>query len=216
MNLDNIRVLTHSAIRLQSNRGIVIYCDPYDLTEAPHDAHIVLITHDHYDHLSPEDYAKVANKDTVVVAPASLEQQVSGLEAARTVLLTAGDSTEIDGIALSAVPAYNVEPERLQFHPKANGWLGYLIALDGSTVYISGDTDENEDIDAVSCDVALIPIGGTFTMDAHQAAAYINTIKPKVVIPTHYGTAVGTKEDVEVFEPEVDAGITVVRKMEWH
>lgn len=214
--LDNVRVLTHSAIRLETPDGKALYFDPYDLVEAPHDAAVVFVTHNHYDHLSAEDYAKVANADTVLVAPATIEADVAPLEAAGKKLVSWGDAFEVAGVSVKVVPAYNVQPERLGFHPKENQWVGYLITMDNTTYYVSGDTDENEDTDQVRCDVALIPIGGTFTMDPQQAAAYINTIKPKVVVPTHYGTAVGTKEDVEAFEPLVDADVAVVRKMEWH
>ncbi len=215
-SLDNVRVLTHSAIRIQADDGTVLYADPYDLTQQPHDADVVFITHGHYDHLSFEDYARVAKPETVVVAPASLRDEVAHLDTAKTILLSAGETAEVCGVKVSAVPAYNVQPERLQFHPKENKWLGYVLTIDGATYYISGDTDQNEDNEQVHCDVALVPIGGTFTMDAHQAADFINTIKPQFVVPTHYGTVAGTKEDVEVFEPLVDEGITVVRKMEWH
>ena len=214
-NLSNVRVLIHSAIRIQAEDGTVVYADPYDLVEEPHDADVVLITHGHYDHLSPEDYAKVAKSNTMVVAPASCGDEVASLRASKVVLLSAGESAEVCGITVEAVPAYNVEPERLQFHPKENGWLGYILTIDGATYYIAGDTDQNEDTEQVRCDVALIPIGGTYTMDAKQAANFINTIKPQLVVPTHFGTTVGNKEDVEVFEPLVDDGITVVRKMEW-
>ena len=214
--LENVRVLTHSAIRIQAEDGTVVYSDPYDLVEEPYDADVVLITHGHYDHLSPEDYVRVAKPETVVVAPASLKEEVAALNAAKIVLLAAGESAEACGAKIEAVPAYNVEPERLQFHPKENAWVGYILTIDGTTYYIAGDTDQNEDTEKVRCDVALIPIGGTYTMDAKQAAAFINNMKPRFVVPTHYGTAVGTKEDVEVFEPLVNDGITVVRKMEWH
>lgn len=214
-NLQNVRVLIHSSIRIESKNGTVLYSDPYDLVDETHDADVVFITHGHYDHLSPEDYARVAKPETVVVAPAVLESEVAALSAGSVVLLNAGDTTEVCGIKVEAVPAYNIQPERLQFHPKENKWLGYILTIDGATYYIAGDTDQNEDNETISCDVALIPIGGTFTMDPVQAAAFINTIKPRFVVPTHYGTTVGNKEDVDAFEPLVDSSITVIRKMEW-
>lgn len=214
-NLQNVRVLIHSSIRIESENGTVLYSDPYDLVDETHDADVVFITHGHYDHLSPEDYARVAKSETVVVAPAVLESEVAALSAGSVVLLNAGDTTEVRGIKVEAVPAYNIQPERLQFHPKENKWLGYILTIDGATYYIAGDTDQNENNETISCDVALIPIGGTFTMDPVQAAAFINTIKPRFVVPTHYGTTVGSKEDVDAFEPLVDSSITVIRKMEW-
>lgn len=214
-NLQNVRVLIHSSIRIESENGTVLYSDPYDLVDETHDADVVFITHGHYDHLSPEDYARVAKPETVVVAPAVLESEVAALSAGSVVLLNVGDTTEVRGIKVEAVPAYNIQPERLQFHPKENKWLGYILTIDGATYYIAGDTDQNEDNETISCDVALIPIGGTFTMDPVQAAAFINTIKPRFVVPTHYGTTVGNKEDVDAFEPLVDSSITVIRKMEW-
>lgn len=214
-NLQNVRVLIHSSIRIESENGTVLYSDPYDLVDETHDADVVFITHGHYDHLSPEDYARVAKPETVVVAPAVLESEVAALSAGSVMLLNAGDTTEVRGIKVEAVPAYNIQPERLQFHPKENKWLGYILTIDGATYYIAGDTDQNEDNETISCDVALIPIGGTFTMDPVQAAAFINTIKPRFVVPTHYGTTVGNKEDVDAFEPLVDSSITVIRKMEW-
>lgn len=214
-NLQNVRVLIHSSIRIESENGTVLYSDPYDLVDETHDADVVFITHGHYDHLSPEDYARVAKPETVVVAPAVLESEVAALSAGSVVLLNVGDTTEVRGIKVEAVPAYNIQPERLQFHPKENKWLGYILTIDGATYYIAGDTDQNEDNETISCDVALIPIGGTFTMDPVQAAAFINTIKPRFVVPTHYGTTVGNKEDVDAFESLVDSSITVIRKMEW-
>lgn len=215
--LESVRVLTHSAIRLQSSNGVVIYFDPYDLTDAQslHDADAVLLTHTHYDHLSPEDIARVSNESTIIIAPTSAIDEVAkaGLQVA--IPMDAGDACEVRGIAIMAVPAYNVEPERLGFHPKENGWLGYLATMDDKTYYIAGDTDQNPDNEKVRCDVALIPIGGTYTMDAKQAAAFANTIKPGFVVPTHYGTAVGVKEAADEFEPLVDPSIAVIRKMEW-
>ena len=218
LSLENVRVYTQSAIRIEGARGTVAYLDPFSLTdaEAAHDADYVLITHAHYDHLSPEDYARVAGEKTVVVAPASMASEIAGLGAAATHLMAAGEKIELPGLTVEAVPAYNVEPERLAMHPQANGWLGYVITLDGEPMryYVSGDTDQNADNEAVSCDVALVPIGGTYTCDPRQAAAFVNTLRPAVVVPTHYGSIVGTYDDFDAFAAAVDPAIAVVRKLE--
>ena len=210
----NVRVLTHSAIRMESEYGAVLYFDPFDLTEEFHDADAVIVTHSHYDHFSPEDIKKVAKDGTILIAPESCAGEVAA--AGLPVLtLAAGEATAVKGNVVHAVPAYNVEPERLGFHPKENGWLGYLLVMDDITYYIAGDTDQNPDNEGLRCDVALIPIGGTYTMDPAQAAAFANRLRPRIVIPTHYGTAVGAKKAVDEFEPLVDEKIEVMRKMEW-
>lgn len=221
INLDNVRVLTHSAVRIESSDGTIVYFDPFQLTEAPHDADVVFITHDHYDHFSPADAAKVARAGTVVVAPVGCAGAIqSALDGVKLMLAHPGETLEIPGadgatLRVETVPAYNVEPERLQFHPKANGWLGYMIDIDGVRLYVSGDTDQNPDNEHVACDVAIVPIGGTYTMDAAQAAAFVNALRPKATVPTHYGTAVGPKDAVDAFIPLVDPSIEVAVKMEW-
>lgn len=219
-NLTNVCVLAHSAIRIESAAGTVAYFDPFHLVEAPHDADYVLVTHTHYDHLSPEDVAKVACGKTHVIVPATCVDEarsaLAGAADGRTpeVLgMNAGGTLELDGLKIEAVPAYNVEPERLGFHPKENAWVGYVIELDGVRYYVAGDTDQNPDNETVTCDVALIPIGGTYTMDPHQAAAFANTIRPQIVVPTHYGDIVGTLDDEDTFAAEVNESITVVLKI---
>ena len=218
VSLENVRVFTQSAIRLEGARGTVVYFDPFALTdaEAAHDADYVLITHAHYDHLSPEDYARVASEKTVVVAPASMTGEVAGLDAAEVHLMSAGEKLELPGLCVEAVAAYNVEPERLGMHPQANGWLGYVVTLDGEPAryYVSGDTDQNPDNEVVRCDVALVPIGGTYTCDPHQAAAFVNALRPAAVVPTHYGSIVGTYDDFDAFAAEVDPAISVIKKLE--
>lgn len=216
-SLEDVRVFTQSAIRIEGAAGTVAYFDPFALTdaEAAHDADYVLITHAHYDHLSPEDYARVAGEKTVVVAPASMAGEVTGLGAAATHLMSAGEKIELPGLTVEAVPAYNVEPERLGMHPRENGWLGYVVTLDGEPTryYVSGDTDQNADNEVVSCDVALVPIGGTYTCDPRQAAAFVNALRPHAVVPTHYGSIVGTYANFDAFAAAVDPAIEVVRKL---
>ena len=127
----NVRVLTHSAIRMESEYGAVLYFDPFDLAEEFHDADAVIVTHSHYDHFSPEDIKKVAKDGTILIAPESCASEVAA--AGLPVLtLAAGEATAIKGNVVHAVPAYNVEPERLGFHPKENDWLGYLLVMDDS------------------------------------------------------------------------------------
>lgn len=217
-SLENVRVFTQSAIRIEGAAGTVIYFDPFSLTdaEAAHDADFVLITHAHYDHFSPKDYARVASEKTVVVAPASMAGEVAGLGAAETHLMGAGERLELPGLCVEAVPAYNVEPERLGMHPQANGWLGYVVTIDGEPTryYVSGDTDQNPDNETVSCDVALVPIGGTYTCDPRQATAFVNALHPAAVVPTHYGSIVGTYANFDAFAAEVDPSIAVIRKLE--
>lgn len=219
-SLENIRVFTQSAIRIQSKDGVVIYLDPFSLTdaEAAHDADYMLITHAHYDHFSPEDIARVAGDHTELVAPASMGAEVARVAdeigATAVHLLQAGGRLELSGVAVEAAPAYNVEPERLGMHPQTNGWLGYVLTVDGVRYYAAGDTDQNPDNEQVACDVALVPIGGTYTCDPHQAAAFVNALHPKVVVPIHYGSIVGVPENFDEFASEVAAGIEVVRKVE--
>ena len=217
-SLENVRVFTQSAIRIEGVAGTVVCFDPFALSdaEAAHDADYVLITHAHYDHLSPKDYARVAGEKTVVVAPASMAGDIAGLGAAETHLMSAGERLELPGLCVEAVSAYNVEPERLGMHPRENGWLGYVVTIDGEPTryYVSGDTDQNPDNETVSCDVALVPIGGTYTCDPRQAAAFVNALRPRAVVPTHYGSIVGTYADFDAFAAEVDPFISVIRKLE--
>ena len=205
--LDFITINEHSSIRI--DEGKIIYSDPYNIRNAAHDADIILITHSHFDHYSPDDIRKIMKSDTVIVCPTSVaEPQELGLTVKQ---VTAGEKFEILGIGFEAVPAYNMGKP---FHPQSNGWLGYIIdSPEHGRIYIAGDTDITPDNKQVKCDIALIPAGGTYTTDASQAAELANAIHPKYAIPIHYGTVTGSPADGEKFRKAVDSSIEVVIKL---
>ena len=210
---ENIEVFTQSSIKITAREG-VIYADPFKMRGEPHDADYILITHDHYDHFSPEDIEKVAKAETVLIVPEKMEgkaKEVSRL-VSRIVTVKPGNSYDTDGLEFETIPAYNnMKP----FHPKSAEWVGYIISADGHRIYIAGDTDATKEAKEVKCDIALIPIGGTYTMDAKKAAELINAISPVIAIPTHYGSIVGRKEDAEVFAENVKAPVKVEIKMQY-
>ena len=195
--LDGIQVLCHSSIRMK--RDMTIYFDPFQINHDYNDADILLITHDHYDHYSEEDIDRVVKKDTIVVAPMDLKEKLlnHGFQIEQIVLVEPNQNYQIKGIEVHTIPAYNTNKA---FHKKEYGWVGYLIMLDGITYYIAGDTDITEENLQVRCDVAFVPIGGTFTMDYKESAELANTIKADIVIPTHYGSIVGDKKDATKFK----------------
>ena len=202
--LENIEVLTHSSIRISKNK--IIYIDPFNIEKNYNDADLIFITHDHYDHYSEEDIDKVKKDYTVFIVPEELLTKLLKKGIRQDCIITAqpNQTKRILGIRFETVPAYNVNKT---FHPKENGWVGYIVDIEGIRYYIAGDTDINEDNKKVQCDVALVPVGGTYTMDFKEAARLINEIKPKIAVPIHYGSIVGTKQDaidfVKLLHPSI-------------
>ena len=194
--LENIEVLCHSCIRI--NKEITIYFDPFKIEKNYNDADIIFITHDHFDHYSKEDIKKVYKNDTFIVDPKTLLNTLldDGFNKDYLFIVEPNKNYNINKINFETVPAYNIDKK---FHPKNNNWVGYIINLDGYKYYIAGDTDITEDNKKVKCDVAFVPIGGTYTMNFKEAANLINEIKPQIAIPIHYGSIVGTTEDAENF-----------------
>lgn len=180
----DIFVNTRSSIKLTGTK--TIYFDPLEIEGAPHDADMVFITHEHYDHFSPEDIRKVIKADTQLIVPQVMLDMV--MENQFPVASVHGifplQTQDFDGVKCQAVPAYNIGKA---FHPKDNQWVGYLVELDGKTYYAMGDTDVTEEAVAVDADVEFVPIGGKYTMDAAEAAEYINKKQPELVVPIHYG-----------------------------
>ena len=210
MDLNHITINTQSSIRIEGSK--VLYFDPFKIDAAACDADIIFITHEHYDHFEPDSIGKIKKENTVLVAPESMKKKVlseSGIAADKCVFYQPGETHELESVKVETIPAYNkLKP----FHPKAKKWQGYIVTMDDVRYYVAGDTDVNEDIKKVQCDVALIPIGGHYTMDKKQAADYIADLKPKAVIPTHYGSIVGSEEDgreIKSYLEKLDKGIQV-------
>lgn len=209
MNVDNITVNTQSSIKLSLSK--TIYFDPFKIDSDMHDADIIFVTHDHYDHYDTDSIKKVKNENTIIVAPKSMEEDVKKLEFKDYVLLNPNEETNIDNINIKAVRAYNIGKP---FHSKENDWLGYVVNVDNITYYVAGDTDDTEEALSVTCDVALIPIGGRFTMDVLEAATLAKSINPKVVIPTHYGSIVGNINDGKELRNNLNGtNIEVIEKL---
>ena len=210
--LEYIEVLCHSSIKI--NKEKVIYIDPFKIDKNYNDADIVFITHDHYDHYSEEDIDKVINENTIIIIPEELLTKLlrKGINKNAIITVEPNKNYMVQGIKFETISAYNTNKT---FHPKENGWVGYIIIINGIRYYIAGDTDITEENKQVKCDVAFVPVGGTYTMDFKEAASLINEIKPKIAIPIHYGSIVGTEQDaidfIRLLHPEIK-GIILMKK----
>ena len=210
--LENIEVLYHSSIRI--NKEKIIYIDPFKINKNYNDADIIFITHDHYDHYSEEDIDKVINENTTIIISDELLTKLlrKGINKNAIITVEPNKNYMVQGIKFETISAYNTNKT---FHPKENGWVGYIIIINGIRYYIAGDTDITEENKQVKCDVAFVPVGGTYTMDFKEAASLINEIKPKIAIPIHYGSIVGTEQDaidfIRLLHPEIK-GIILMKK----
>jgi L-ascorbate metabolism protein UlaG (beta-lactamase superfamily) len=195
--LENIHWLGHDSIRLDGS--VTVYIDPWKLPPGQPPADVVLVTHDHFDHFSLPDIAAVAGPATTIVGPAAVTVQITDHP---TVTLSHGERTIVGGVHIEAVPAYNVdkfrEPGAL-YHPREAGGNGYVIILDGTRYYHAGDTDVVPEMGQVRCDIALLPVGGTYTMTADEAAEACDMIDAATAVPMHFGDIVGDLSDAERF-----------------
>ena len=200
-----IEVLWHSCIKIESE-GKKIYADPFRIKEPKKDADIIIITHSHYDHFSEEDILKLKKETTKIVITEDLYQKTLelGFEEENITTVKPSEEYQIENIKFSTVSSYNVNKK---FHPKENNWVGYIIEINNVKYYIAGDTDITEDNKKIKCDVAFLPVGGTYTMTADEAAELANIIHPKIAVPIHYGSIVGTQEDAEKFKDALKSTI---------
>jgi L-ascorbate metabolism protein UlaG (beta-lactamase superfamily) len=189
--LENITWLGHDAFQIAASK--MIYVDPFQLAGDLEPADVICITHEHHDHCSPEDVARIRREDTVVVAAVSCRGKVEG----DVRFVKAGDKITIDDLVIEVIPAYNVNK---RFHPKEAGGVGYLLSVDGSRIYHAGDTDPIPEMEGLDVDIALLPVSGVYVATAEEAVEAANKIGPKMVIPMHYGSIVGSSADAERFK----------------
>ena len=205
--IDKIDFLGHSSIRI--NNKDIIYIDPFNLNNTNIKADIIFITHSHYDHFSKEDIKSIKDDNTKIVITNDLYDEVLelGFSDNNIIMVTPNNTYNINDISFTTIPAYNINKN---FHRKESNWVGYIITINNISYYIAGDTDITEENKKVRCDVAFLPIGGTFTMDYNEASELANIIKPKIVIPIHYGKIVGSMEDAYKFKDKIDKDIECI------
>ena len=200
--VENIHWLGHDGFYAQGSK--TVYFDPWEISGGP-PADVICITHEHFDHCSPDDVAKVAKDDTIIVTEEQSAAKLSG----NVVVLKPGESTTANGVKVTAVASYNTDKD---FHPQSNNWLGFVVELDGVTIYHAGDTDVIPEMSGLNVDIALIPVSGTYVMDADQGIEAARVIKPKIAIPMHYNKIVGTEDDAKKFADALSGEMTVVVK----
>ena len=199
LNLEFTRI-AHDTFKISGSK--VIYTDPFKV--AAHDkADIVVLSHEHFDHLNLDDLNKVSFAGTTIVASPLCRDGLKGVKVKETHFLDPGAKVSIDGVEIEAVPAYNVnkfrEPGHV-FHPKGEKRLGFVIALDGTRVYFAGDTDFIPEMKNIACDIALLPVSGTYVMTAEEAAQAAAAIRPRIAVPMHYAAIVGSDADAVKFK----------------
>ena len=198
--ISNIEWLGHDGFRVDGSK--TIYFDPYQIaSDKP--AELVLVTHEHFDHCSPEDVAKVQGTDTIIVTEKDSAAKLSG----DVRIMSPGEQLTIDDITIESVPAYNVNKD---FHPKGKGWLGFIVEIDGVRIYHAGDTDFIPEMKGLKTDIALLPVSGTYVMTAAEAIEAALAIDPQIAIPMHYGAIVGESSDADTFKSALEGKIEVV------
>jgi L-ascorbate metabolism protein UlaG (beta-lactamase superfamily) len=213
--LDSIDWLGHSGFRIRVGRSVV-YIDPYRVPADSPPADLILVTHGHYDHFSPQDVERLSKRTTWLVGPAAVAERVSGQvhSIAPGELL---DDELVRGVHVAAVAAYNTskrDAEGRVFHPREAGWVGYELNLRGERLYHSGDTDVIPEMDGVTgVDVALLPVSGTYVMTPQEAAEAARRIQPRVAVPMHWGSHIGTEADARTFAAKAPVEVRILERV---
>jgi len=199
-----IERLNHDCFKIKHHTKTV-YIDPYKITDrdAQDKADIVFITHEHFDHCSPEDIKKVSTSETILMVNSNSVSKVSKLNVKNLIVASPGKNYNIKGVKVMVVPAYNTNKFRMKnqvFHPKEDEHCGYVFEIKSVKMYHAGDTDNIPEMETIGCDIAMLPVSGTYVMTPREAAEAVKRIKPKVAIPMHYGSIVGTNAHAHEFK----------------
>ncbi|MGE5225293.1 MAG: MBL fold metallo-hydrolase [Planctomycetaceae bacterium] len=195
--LERITWFRQSALRWQDDERTV-YIDPWGTPDDAPPADVLLITHAHDDHFQPDEIERLTKDGTKLVAPHDVAAKLHGDVTA----VAPGESHEVGGLRFTTVPAYNTREEALDFHPKANRWVGYVVELGGRAYYHAGDTDHLPELESVRTAVAFVPVGGYYTMDVPEAAGLVRAMAPQLAVPFHFGFVVGSASDGDRFREE--------------
>jgi L-ascorbate metabolism protein UlaG (beta-lactamase superfamily) len=212
MLIDSVAWLGHAGFRVQT-RGATVYIDPYRVPAGAPPADLILVTHGHYDHFSPRDVEALSHDDTWLIAPAAVAERVSG----RVASIAPGETIELEylhGIDVTAVAAYNTskrDSDGEPFHPRAAGGVGFDLNVRGERLYHAGDTDVIPEMDAVvGVDVALLPVCGTYVMTAGEAVEAARRIQPRIAVPSHWGSHLGTRADADAFAERAPVEVRIL------
>ena len=193
--------LGHDSFRI--NNGKTVYIDPYQL-KAGGKADLLLISHEHFDHLSLDDIKKVANDKTSVVTTSQCSNEVKKLNVKEVVVVKPGEKVNVQGISVETVHAYNINKINpgtgKPFHPKEDNKVGFVVTINNVRIYHAGDTDVIPEMGNIKTDIALLPVSGTYVMTAEEAAQAAKMLKPRIAVPMHYGAIVGSIKDAEKFK----------------
>ena len=201
--IERVHWLGHASFRIDGPPAI--YIDPWKLAGQLPPADLILVTHDHHDHCSPDDVDRIRQPGTVIVA----SQAAAGKLGKGVQVVKPGDRLTVAGVTVEAVPAYNTTKT---FHPKAAGYVGYIISVGGARIYHTGDTDPIPEMAGLSADILLVPVSGTYVADAAQAAEIVRAVKPKIAVPMHIGDIVGSLADAERFKKLADCRVEILKK----
>jgi L-ascorbate metabolism protein UlaG (beta-lactamase superfamily) len=213
MLLDSVEWLGHSGFRIRTPEAVV-YIDPYRADDSPK-ADLILVTHGHYDHFSPQDVERLSHERTWLVGPPAVAERVAG-QVLSVVPGEVVDEELVRGIGIAAIAAYNTSKRDAQgrvFHPRDAGWVGYELNVRGERLYHSGDTDVIPEMDSVTgVDVALLPVSGVYVMTAGEAAEAARRIQPRVAVPMHWGEHIGTYEDAATFADKAPVEVRILER----